>query len=250
MKLKLHDPIWALILFCLFNYSSLVAQVGIGTTNPNPDSLLDIDASLSPGGILLPRLALSATTDASPLSAHVGGMTVYNTATVNDVIPGLYYNDGSKWSRISIAQPSFDTVTLATDYNLGSGGYTDVPAMNLTFVARETSVMIMLSGSGDSSTELGSGIGDFQIINVTTGTTIGGSHEKLTTFDDTFGAVAAAWSVSFAKALTGLTIGQSYTIKVQAFLDPILVYAGSPPLLQINAATQPFHHHLTLTVIH
>lgn len=238
-----------LTLFTLLIFSASIAQVGIGTTSPNPDSLLDINASASPGGLLLPRLALSSTVSASPLSAHVGGMTVYNTASTGDVTPGLYYNDGSKWNRISIAQPSFESVTLATDYSLAAGGYFDVPAMSLTFVARETTVMIMLSGSGDTSPELATGIGDFQVVNVTSGTTIGGSHEKLTTFDDVFGVQSAVWSVSFGKSITGLTIGQSYTIKVQALLDPLLVYPGTP-LLQINAATEPFHHHLTLTVIH
>lgn len=249
MKLKLHFLKRALTLFSLLIFSSAIAQVGIGTTSPNSDSLLDIDASLTPGGILLPRLALSATTNASPLSAHVGGMMTYNTATAGDVVPGLYYNDGTKWNSVAIARPSFDSVTLASDYNLASGDFSDVPTMNLTFVAQETSVMIMLSGSGDTSPEVATGIGDFQVLNVTSGTTIGGTHEKLTTFDDAFGVVSAAWSISFAKPLTGLTIGNSYTIKVQALFDPLLVYPGTP-LLQINAATAVGDHHLTLTVIH
>jgi hypothetical protein len=223
--------------------------VGIGTTSPNHDSLLDIDASATIGGMLLPRLSLSSTNSSSPLSAHVNGMIVYNTGSAGDVTPGLYYNNGTKWERVSIAQPSQESVTLETDYSLAAGGYFDVPAMSLTFVAQETSVMIMLSGSGDTSPELATGIGDFQVVNVTTGTTIGGTHEKLTTFDDIYGVVSAAWSVSFTKPITGLTIGQSYTIKVQALLDPILAYPGTP-LLQINAASAPFHHHLTLSVIH
>jgi hypothetical protein len=78
----------------------LIAQVGIGTTTPNPDALLDVDASTNTGGLLLPRLGLTATTNVAPLSAHVAGMLVYNTATSMDVTPGYYYNDGGAWVRV------------------------------------------------------------------------------------------------------------------------------------------------------
>ncbi|WKW46574.1 hypothetical protein P3875_00400 [Myroides sp. JBRI-B21084] len=76
------------------------AQVKIGGTDgtPNVNAMLDIEATNK--GVLLPRVALSVTTLASPLSAHVAGMIVYNTATAGDVVPGQYYNDGTKWQRV------------------------------------------------------------------------------------------------------------------------------------------------------
>src|SRR5690606_9320337 len=41
----------------------------------------------------------------APLTAHVEGMTIYNTATAGTgataVTPGYYYNDGAKWVRIA-----------------------------------------------------------------------------------------------------------------------------------------------------
>lgn len=80
---------------------SLQAQVGIGTINPNTNSLLDVDATTYPGGILLPRLGLTTTTNFAPLTAHVAGMVVYNTATTGDVTPGFYYNNGAAWVRVS-----------------------------------------------------------------------------------------------------------------------------------------------------
>ncbi|WP_240458456.1 hypothetical protein, partial [Sphingobacterium luzhongxinii] len=48
-------------------------------------------------GLLHTRVTLEATTKAYPMSAHVAGLMVYNTETRNDVIPGIYYNDGTKW---------------------------------------------------------------------------------------------------------------------------------------------------------
>lgn len=81
------------------------AQQGIGTNNPNPNAALDIATTNK--GLLIPRVALKKTTDASPLSAHVAGMTVYNTATTtsgtNDVTPGYYVNDGVKWVKAADA---------------------------------------------------------------------------------------------------------------------------------------------------
>jgi len=142
-----------------------------------------------------------------------------------------------------------DSVTLAADYSLtATGAFSDVSAMSLTFVARETSVLVTLSGSGDANVILAAGIADFRVFNVTSGASFGGTHEKLTTFDDIFGVVSSAWSISFTKPLTGLTVGNSYTLKVQALFDPILVFPGTPAL-QIFPISLPDDHHLTLSVI-
>lgn len=94
-------------LFILFTISAQ-AQVGIGTVTPNSNALLDVDASTNVGGLLLPRLALTATTNVAPLAAHVAGMLVYNTATSMDVTPGYYYNDGTAWVRIGSGSTSND----------------------------------------------------------------------------------------------------------------------------------------------
>jgi hypothetical protein len=105
-------------------FSNLNAQVTIGSnTEPNSNAVLDL-ISNSTKGLLLPRVALTATNDASPTSAHTAGMTVYNTATNSSVLgyevaPGLYYNDGSKWVRMPqrstnwfyMPSISFDTST-------------------------------------------------------------------------------------------------------------------------------------------
>lgn len=73
------------------------AQVGINTPTPNMNAALDVVSTNK--GILNTRIGLASTGSPSPLSVHVAGMMVYNTATVSDVTPGLYYNDGSKWIK-------------------------------------------------------------------------------------------------------------------------------------------------------
>lgn len=77
------------------------AQVAIGTTSPNVNSILELNSDHL--GFLLPRVALSSTSVSSPLGAFVAGITIYNTATVGDVTPGLYFSDGIKWISISEA---------------------------------------------------------------------------------------------------------------------------------------------------
>ena len=82
---------------------SLQAQVKIGdSTSPvDPDAILQLGDSVTFRGLLLPRVALVSTTLSNPLAVHRTGMHVYNTATAGDVMPGEYYNDGTKWVRIT-----------------------------------------------------------------------------------------------------------------------------------------------------
>jgi hypothetical protein len=86
-------------------------NVGIGTTTPNQDAKLDISATNK--GLLLPRIALTGTANAAPLSAHVAGMIIYNTVTVGDVAPGCYYNNGVKW--VSIPDETLTSIALNAD---------------------------------------------------------------------------------------------------------------------------------------
>lgn len=78
------------------------AQVGVGTTTPNGA----LDVSSSTNGFVPPRVALTATNAQAPVVNPQGGVIpagtiVWNTATAgtspNNVAPGLYYWDGSRW---------------------------------------------------------------------------------------------------------------------------------------------------------
>lgn len=103
---------------CLF--ISLQAQnVGVGTNNPS--AKLDVSATNS--GILIPRVALTATNAAGPVTAPVTSMMVYNTATAGaggtTVTPGFYYWNGTAWVRVidnnSLAGATTHTLGLATN---------------------------------------------------------------------------------------------------------------------------------------
>lgn len=113
----------------------LFAQVKIGDnpTTINANSVLEVESTSK--GLLLPRLPLTQTTNPSPLNAHVAGMTVYNTATANDVTPGFYYNDGTKW--VATAGESNYTYTFGGGQPAGSCNdgelYTDTLETSPTF---------------------------------------------------------------------------------------------------------------------
>ena len=78
-----------------------IGNVGIGTTTPA--GKLDITSTTD--GIVIPRVALTATNAAAPLTAPTTSELVYNTATAgvapNNVTPGYYYWDGTKWVNLA-----------------------------------------------------------------------------------------------------------------------------------------------------
>jgi len=126
MKKILLAITFAFATICFIN---LNAQVTIGSnTTPNANAVLDLISGTNKG-LLMPRVALIATNNASPTSAHTAGLTVYNTAVSPVetpfeyyVSPGLYYNDGTKWIRLPMGYTnwfympsvSFDTSTNQT----------------------------------------------------------------------------------------------------------------------------------------
>lgn len=85
-------------------FAALKSQVGIGTSSPSVSSVLELSSTNK--GLLMNRVALTSITSPSPFTSNIEGMWIYNTATAgtapNNVIPGLYYNDGSKWVLMSI----------------------------------------------------------------------------------------------------------------------------------------------------
>ena len=100
------------------------AQIKIGPNLPaiKSSSLLELEDANK--GLLLPRVALTSTTSSQPLAGHVLGMIVYNTVTTNDVLPGVYINNGSKWELKGDPVQASETVSGIINtqaQTLGSG---------------------------------------------------------------------------------------------------------------------------------
>lgn len=106
----------------------LLAQVGIGTNSPNTSAKLEISATDK--GFLPPRVTLTSLTDVSTISNPATGLLIYNTASAgtspNNVTPGFYYYDGSKWQRLITQQPDA-TVEFSVNANPNTAGTTFTP---------------------------------------------------------------------------------------------------------------------------
>lgn len=81
-------------------------KVGGAPGAANSNAYLELgDATGATKGLLMPRVQLTATNATAPLTAHVAGMMVYNTATASSgatqVTPGYYVNDGTKWISLT-----------------------------------------------------------------------------------------------------------------------------------------------------
>ena len=94
---RFHKKLYSLLITLIISLSGFSQNVGINATGAQPNAAAGLDVDFSNKGLLIPRVALISTSSFAPLSAHVAGMVIYNTATANDVLPGFYYDNGTKW---------------------------------------------------------------------------------------------------------------------------------------------------------
>jgi hypothetical protein len=97
----------------------LFGQVAINSDAAQPDPSAMLDVKSTTRGLLLPRVTLTGTSSASPVTSPAAGLLVYNTATTGDVTPGYYYWDGTaSWIRVNSANSPVNTVTKTTNATL------------------------------------------------------------------------------------------------------------------------------------
>jgi hypothetical protein len=113
-----------------FSYANAQMKLGSNPTTTNADALLEMETTNK--GLLLPRVALTSTTVFAPLTAHVAGMAVYNTATAGDVTPGYYFDNGTKWVRVADANAAVSNLYTA-DGTLTGARTVTMGANNLSF---------------------------------------------------------------------------------------------------------------------
>lgn len=99
-----------ILLFLLtLSFTITNAQVGIGTNAPNSSAQLEVSSTSK--GFLPPRVSLTASNVAGPITSPTAGLLIYNLATAGsypyNVTPGYYYWSGSSWKKM---------VTSTVDY--------------------------------------------------------------------------------------------------------------------------------------
>jgi hypothetical protein len=120
---KIPIFILAYILMTISIYSQ---NIGISDVAITPDASSMLEVRSTNKGLLIPRVALTGTTSASPITSPATSLLVYNTATAgtapNNVTPGYYYWTGSKWMRLLAID---DKVAWLLTGNSGTSPSTD-----------------------------------------------------------------------------------------------------------------------------
>lgn len=114
----------SVIFLILLHTSSLSAQnMAINSTGNNPDESAMLDVVSSSKGLLIPRVSLSTSTDATTIASPATSLLVYNTnaaisGTTADGI-GYYYNAGTsaspEWRKLNTFGLRWDDMRITLD---------------------------------------------------------------------------------------------------------------------------------------
>ncbi|GIV26884.1 MAG: hypothetical protein KatS3mg027_0698 [Bacteroidia bacterium] len=114
MKKQLTTILTSLSVNMMVLYSQ---NVGINSTGSAPNNSAGLDVDFNNKGILIPRVALTSSTDAATIPSPATSLLVYNTGTGGLSPAGYYYNAGTSgspnWVRLLITgTPSDAWLTL------------------------------------------------------------------------------------------------------------------------------------------
>ena len=73
-------------------------HVGIGTETPDSSTVLEVAGTDK--GVLIPRVALTGTTDTTTIESPAVSLLIYNTAAVGGLEVGFVFWDGSEWKSV------------------------------------------------------------------------------------------------------------------------------------------------------
>lgn len=90
-----------LIAIAILASYTLTAQVAVTTDGSSAAGSAMLDVKSTDKGMLIPRVALTGTTDVTTISSPAVSLLVYNTATAGDVTPGFYYWNGTAWTPMA-----------------------------------------------------------------------------------------------------------------------------------------------------
>lgn len=244
------------VLLLFISTTCLIAQVGIGTTEPK--AMLDIQSSDS--GILIPRVALTAANLQAPITAPTveTGLLVFNTATSgtapNNVTPGFYYWNGSKWTGLTSKIThggNIQSVIGTSDAVKNPGtGFTDFDDITITFTPVNPIVYVTFSAAGHASTASRNSYIDFRLVNITAGNTVlAGTNSLSTDTNTTSGgqsstSIVTSWNSSINMFPVAVTPGVPTTLKIQWNIGGVV-----PQTHFCSVSSLPDSSHRVLTIL-
>ena len=194
------------------------AQVGIGTTNPETSSALDVYSNNK--GLLIPRVALSSSTDTATISMPVNGLLVYNTAVISDITKGFYYFDATanSWKRLN-TDASLSIGSISTSSNSNGATLT-------SGVLQLTPADITKGGIISATAQTIPGVKTFDAIPLAPTATAGSSNLQLAT--TAFVTNANATNANLTGPIT--SSGNTTSVALQTGTGTTFVMSASPTL--------------------
>ena len=222
--------------FVFVSAHTAFSQVGIGVTTPDPSAVLDLTSTSK--GLLIPRMSFA---DRGLLPQPATALLIYQY----DNVPGFYYNSGTpflpNWVLMNApvggptASPlNIASVSMTGDNILTATAFTNLPQETLTFTPTTSSTYVTFSAAGFGYTGSNSFV-EFQVL--VNGVAVGGTAEKVGSYNSFSGVSTTTWSASFSKKVT-VNANVSNTIVVQYRNTATTGTAG----IGIYATTQPAQH--------
>lgn len=171
-----------LTLITTIAFTSIYAQVGVGTTTPNGA----LDVTSTSNGFVPPRVALTSTNVAAPISNPngggnpVAGTIVWNTATTgtspNNVAPGLYYWDGTRWVAFAGSPGGLDwSLTGNSGTTAGTNFLGTTDAQDVRFRTNNIERARILSGGTLGVNSVGTTSSQLTVVGAGTNDAVAGS---------------------------------------------------------------------------
>lgn len=125
--------------FLYLLFASIHAQVGIGTNNPDPSAILELNADDK--GFKGPQINLTGTKDQTTIVDPQKGLLVFNTANSgtnpNNVVANEYYYwNGTDWVNIA-SQKQIEEVLTPSIYTFSESSSQTFPNINNALVYQE-----------------------------------------------------------------------------------------------------------------
>jgi hypothetical protein len=125
-------------------------NIGFNDDNSNPKASAMVDVFSTTKGLLIPRIALTSTATAAPVTSPETSLLSYNTATAGDVIPGYYYWNGIKWVHLTASADPKIIYGITTK----TGNATLLKTENLVFASGDITLTLPPVTSTDDGLEL------------------------------------------------------------------------------------------------
>jgi hypothetical protein len=218
-------------------------NVGINDDNSAPKASAMLDVFSANKGLLIPRVALTSTTAAAPVTSPENSLLIYNTAAAGDVTPGYYYWNGSKWVRlVANADPTKNTNMVTK-----SASATLLKTENMVLASGDITLTLPVITSADDGLEIAiKNVGNFtDLISITGGTGVTIDADQTITITrwnvKTFIARSGNWLVKESHLIDDniffVSESGSFTsiAEVVAFLN---AHMNGPSIVEIDEDTE------------